>query len=89
MNLHSTVKSLQIGAVSHDGYLSLVKASWILVDVIVRHPQLNYLDDAIRIDVDALATVSGFSFAFVFRQTLSKFLGTSQLSAQRGAVARA
>ncbi|KAF8245176.1 hypothetical protein K440DRAFT_604272 [Wilcoxina mikolae CBS 423.85] len=30
--------------VPKEGYIYLIKASWILVDIVVRHPQLNYLD---------------------------------------------
>lgn len=44
--------------VSQQGYLDLIKASWILIDVIARHPQLNLLDSAIRCEVELLAEVS-------------------------------
>lgn len=30
------------------GYLNLIKASWILVDIIARHPQQNLLDASVR-----------------------------------------
>ena len=40
------------------GYLDLVKASWILIDVIRRHPQLNLLNTGIRYEVELLAEVS-------------------------------
>jgi hypothetical protein len=43
--------------VPQQGYINLVKASWILIDVVVRHPQLSYLDNEVRIEVDALAAV--------------------------------
>lgn len=43
---------------SNQGYLDLIKASWILIDVIARHPQLNLLDTAVRCDVELLAEVS-------------------------------
>lgn len=39
------------------GYINLIKASWILIDVIARHPQLNLLDSGIRCDVELLANV--------------------------------
>ena len=41
--------------VSHTAYKSLIKASWILSDVITKHPQLNLLKAAIQYDVQALA----------------------------------
>lgn len=44
--------------VSQQGYLDLIKASWILIDVIARHPQLNLLDSGIRCEVELLAEVS-------------------------------
>ena len=47
-------------AVPGQGYLDLVKASWILVDVIKRHPQLNLLNADIRYEVVLLAEVSYF-----------------------------
>ena len=47
-------------AVTGQGYLDLVKASWILVDVIKRHPQLNLLNADIRYEVVLLAEVSYF-----------------------------
>ena len=43
--------------VSQTVYKSLIKASWILSDVITKHPQLNLLEAAIRYDVQALAEV--------------------------------
>lgn len=42
---------------SQQGYINLIKASWILIDVIARHPQLNLLDSGIRDDVELLANV--------------------------------
>lgn len=42
---------------SKQGYADLVKASWILIDVIARHPQLNLLDPGIRYDAELLAEV--------------------------------
>lgn len=43
---------------SNQGYLDLIKASWILIDVIARHPQLNLLDTVVRCNVELLAEVS-------------------------------
>ena len=45
-------------SVTGQGYLDLVKASWILIDVIKRHPQLNLLNASIRYEVELLAEVS-------------------------------
>ncbi|KAL0634113.1 hypothetical protein Q9L58_006992 [Maublancomyces gigas] len=42
-------------AISSQGYADLIKASWILLDVIARHPQLNLLDSSIRLDAEQLA----------------------------------
>lgn len=42
---------------SKQGYTDLIKASWILIDVIKRHPQLNLLDPSIRYDAELLAEV--------------------------------
>lgn len=52
-----SARSLAEIAVSQQGYINLIKASWILIDVIVRHPQLNLLDSGIRYDVELLANV--------------------------------
>lgn len=42
---------------SMQGYTDLVKSSWILIDVIARHPQLNLLDSSIRYEAELLAEV--------------------------------
>lgn len=52
-----SARSLADITVSQQGYINLIKASWILIDVIVRHPQLNLLDSGIRYDVELLANV--------------------------------
>jgi hypothetical protein len=57
MDLYPEVMSQGTGTVSRHGYLKLVKAAWILIDVVVRHPQLSYLDASVRMDVEALAGV--------------------------------
>lgn len=46
------------GFVSHQGYLDLIKAAWILIDVIARHPSLNLLDSGVRCEVELLGQVS-------------------------------
>ena len=38
-------------------YGCLIKASWVLSDVISKHPQLSLLDSAVQLDVEALAEV--------------------------------
>ena len=43
--------------ISHTVYTSLIKASWILSDVITKHPQLSLLEAAIQYGVQALAEV--------------------------------
>lgn len=43
---------------SKQGYADLVKASWILIDVIAQHPQLNLLGSDVRCDAELLAEVS-------------------------------
>lgn len=52
-----SARSLADITVSQQGYINLIKSSWILIDVIVRHPQLNLLDSGIRYDVELLANV--------------------------------
>lgn len=52
-----SARSLPDITVSQQGYINLIKASWILIDVIVRHPQLNLIDSGIRCDVELLANV--------------------------------
>lgn len=42
---------------SMQGYADLVKSSWILIDVIARHPQLNLLDPGVRYEAELLAEV--------------------------------
>lgn len=51
--------------VSKQGYADLIKASWILIDIIARHPQLNRLDATIRYDAVLLADVWYYPSAFV------------------------
>lgn len=47
---------------SQQGYADLIKASWIMIDVIARHPQLNLLDPGIRFDAELLAEVDANPF---------------------------
>lgn len=51
--------------ISQQGYVDLIKASWILIDIIARHPQLNLLDSVIRCEVELLAEVTSMH-ALVF-----------------------
>lgn len=44
-------------AVTQQAYINLIKSSWILVDLIARHPQLNLLDSGVRYDVEVFANV--------------------------------
>jgi len=46
------------GVVSKLRYLYFVKASWILIDIIVRHPQYNLLRPSLRYDIEILTQVS-------------------------------
>ena len=46
------------GQVSHEGYLNLLKASWILTDVITVHPQFGYIEASIQYEVMQLTEVS-------------------------------
>lgn len=48
--------------VSTQGYTDLIKASWVLIDVIARHPQFNLLDSMIRLDAEQLAEVGDLLF---------------------------
>lgn len=57
MNLY-VESSLAAGQIiSHQGYADLIKAAWILVDIIGRHPQLDFLDSGIRYEVVQLTQV--------------------------------
>lgn len=56
MNLYVGSSSGQI--ISQQGYADLIKAAWILVDIIGRHPQLDFLDSGIRYEVVQLTQVS-------------------------------
>lgn len=56
MNLYVGSSSGQI--ISQQGYANLIKAAWILVDIIGRHPQLDFLDSGIRYEVVQLTQVS-------------------------------
>lgn len=59
MELSEESRDNQNHPICIQGYLDLIKASWILIDVIARHPQLNLLDTVVRGDVELLAEVSG------------------------------
>lgn len=49
--------------------MNLVKSSWILVEVIVRHPQLNYVESDVGYEVKILAAVSIPSTAIFWSNT--------------------
>lgn len=56
MELYATQASDQ--AITLPAYTNLVKASWILVDVIACHPQLSFLDSNTHYEVQFLSAVS-------------------------------
>jgi hypothetical protein len=39
-------------------YIDLIKDGWILSDIVPRHPQLSFLDDAVRMDPESLSKVT-------------------------------
>jgi hypothetical protein len=43
--------------VPYQAYINLMKASWILADVIAVHPQLSYIESSVRYDVMHLTEV--------------------------------
>lgn len=45
-------------AISVTAYTNLIKASWILVDIISCHPQISFLDSGTRYEAQLLAAVS-------------------------------
>jgi hypothetical protein len=47
------------GAVSPQAYANLIKASWILIDIIASHPQVTFLKSSAQYEVQALSSVSG------------------------------
>lgn len=56
MELYTTLAPDQVIILS--AYTNLIKASWILVDVIVCHPQLPFLDSTMHHEVQLLSAVS-------------------------------
>jgi hypothetical protein len=56
MELYTTSAPNQ--AITLSAYTNLVKASWILVDVIACHPQLTFLDSSMHYEVQLLSAVS-------------------------------
>ena len=46
----------------NSAYVNLLKASWILTDVITVHPQIVFIEDMVRCDVLLLTEVSLFFF---------------------------
>lgn len=59
---------------SKQGYADLVKASWILVDVIAQHPQLNHLGSDVRCDAEVLAEVRHYHQCNHFDHPLTHIL---------------
>ena len=51
-------------AITLSAYTNLIKASWILVDVIACHPQLPFLDSSMHYEVQLLSAVSYLSCAY-------------------------
>lgn len=50
-----TLEEKEDRSVPRQGYVDLIKASWILIDLIAGHPQLNLLHSAVRCEVGLLA----------------------------------
>ncbi|KAF8244580.1 hypothetical protein K440DRAFT_558303 [Wilcoxina mikolae CBS 423.85] len=49
------------------GYANLIKASWILIDIISRHPQLNFLYSDVQLEVELLAGMIREEFRIIER----------------------
>ena len=58
MEIHVDTGNSSHRVVSYGGYLNLVKSSWVLIDIIARHPQLNFLISDVQYEVQLLATAS-------------------------------
>ena len=58
MELHVDTSNSPRREVSYGGYLNLIKSSWVLIDIIERHPQLNFLISDVQYEVQLLATAS-------------------------------
>ena len=58
MELHVDASNLPPSVVSCGGYINLIKSSWVLIDIIARHPQLNFLIPDVQYEVKLLATAS-------------------------------
>jgi len=56
MELYATPALNQ--AVTLSAYTNLIKASWILIDVIACHPQLSFLNSNMHYEVQLLSAVS-------------------------------
>lgn len=53
-------------AVPRAAYTNLIKASWILIDVIACHPQVPFLTASTQAEVRQLSAVRGlYSYSFV------------------------
>lgn len=58
MKLNEYAIPKSAGAVSVTAYTHLVKASWILVDIISCHPQISFLGHGTRYEIPLLSAVS-------------------------------
>jgi hypothetical protein len=56
MEIYAMSKTESVVSVS--GYADLIKASWILIDIINQHPQFHLSSTGTRYDVQLLAAVS-------------------------------
>lgn len=48
--------------ISSQGYANLLKAAWILIDIITKHPQLDYLETNTGYGVKLLVEVGANSY---------------------------
>lgn len=48
--------------ISSQGYANLLKAAWILIDIITKHPQLDYLETETGYGVKLLVEVGANSY---------------------------
>lgn len=55
---HMELRAAARATVPNDAYANLLKASWILTDVIVVHPHMIYIEASVQCDVLRLTEVS-------------------------------
>ena len=58
MELHVDASKSPRREVTCGGYINLIKSSWLLIDIIARHPQLNFLISDVQYEVQLLAAAS-------------------------------